>query len=68
MIKQYQQDIYDFKVRISVMEESEVKRLANEQAQAEELFYNHGKKKGYFQTPNMSSRNRSSSRRRNQTS
>lgn len=49
------------------MEASEVQRLADGQAQAEELFNNHGKKKGYFQTPNMSSKNRSSSRRRDQT-
>lgn len=67
MIQQYQQDIYDHKIRLKVMEASEVQRLADGQAQAEELFNNHGKKKGYFQTPNMSSKNRSSSRRRDQT-
>ena len=63
MIEKFEKEIQDHKVRIAVIEESEVNRLKEEQNIKEELYENHGKRKNYFQVPNLMTRQRSNSRR-----
>ena len=48
MIEKFEKEIQDHKVRIAVIEESEVNRLKEEQNIKEELYENHGKRKNYF--------------------
>lgn len=68
MIEGYETEIKEFKHRLELLEQKEVQRLAEEAAQREELFNNHGKSKSYFLVPNLATRARSNSRRFRQLS
>ena len=54
MIAAYQQEIKEQKYRLYEMEFQEVERMEVENQKEEELWYNHGKEKTYFQVPNLS--------------
>ena len=63
MIEGYKQELSDYKHRLEVIEQGEVKKVVKELEHREELANNHGKPKNYFLTPSLATRARSNSRR-----
>ena len=48
LVENYKEDIEAQKQRLYELEFQELERLAGEQREAQELFYNHGKKASFF--------------------
>ena len=59
LIQSYYQEIKDYKYRIQLLEQEEIKRLAKESDYREELANNHGKPLSFFKAPNLVTRERS---------
>jgi len=59
LIESYHQEIKDYKHRIQLLEQEEIKRMAKESEYREELANNHGKPLSFFKTPNLATRERS---------
>lgn len=51
MIKDYENELSQYKHRLMILEQTELHRLGEEAAKREELAYNHGKPLSFFKVP-----------------